>query len=136
MLYCCRRLSLRGLHGGPGRIKAKGAEKATAGERDRPIHGKRRACSNRKHRANARGQRNAGQRGTMRGSEGPTSAASFHSRLPWNLNRRYHPSPHSLINVPVRCTSQPRYISPTIPLRQPGYYLDRLDLAYASAVPF
>lgn len=67
---------------------------------------------------------------TMKGSEGPTSAASFHSRFPWNLTE-------DIIRPSILSSTWPLGVHPTkiyLPCDAPrvGHYLDRLDLAYES----
>lgn len=66
----------------------------------------------------------------MRGSEGPTSAASFHSRLPWNLTE-------DIIRPSILSSTCPLGVYPTeiylvYDAPRISHYLDRLDLAYAS----
>lgn len=64
----------------------------------------------------------------MRGSEGPTSAASFHSRLPCNLNRG------DIIRPSILSSTWPLGVHPTRDISAPytAYYLDRLHLTHAS----
>lgn len=63
--------------------------------------------------------------GTMRGSEGPTSAASFHSRLPCNLNRG------DIIRPSILSSTWPLGVRPTRDISCTAYYLDRLHLCIA-----